>query len=50
MLMNFLFWPLKTNVMPALLSEKVKDQGQGLVNLDSITFETFVSKRNQTEE
>ena len=34
--MDFVFWPLKNNVMPALLSEKVKDQGRDLVNLDSI--------------
>lgn len=36
MLMHFLFWPLKNNGMQALLSEKVKDQGWGLVNLKYI--------------
>lgn len=31
--MDFLFWPLKNNGMQGLLSEKVKDQRWGLVNL-----------------
>lgn len=36
MLMNFLFWPLKNNGMQALLSEKVIEQGLGLVNFEYI--------------
>lgn len=34
--MNFLFWPLQNNGMQAFLSEKVKDQGWGLVELEFI--------------